>query len=187
MQNLAARYASGNEVPLDPAQAAAWHDKAAAQEIKNAAADLQSAESGNIDAMRKIADRYDDGQGVEKDLAKAQEWRNRATAAEKKKAADAREAALRKQREDFKFMPMVSSSSRDWDGSSSIFLPIVSPIASLSDLLSLPSKTTDYAKIANDAAYGPSKFAKPGSMIAKAADFQHQLKSGESGAGIALE
>jgi hypothetical protein len=46
-----------------------------------AATQLRAAQSGNVEAMKKMADYYDEGMGVEKSHAKAKAWRDKAEAA----------------------------------------------------------------------------------------------------------
>lgn len=169
MWKMAEFYDAGTIVEKSPAKAAAWREKA-----KTAVAQswIQAAEGGRIDAMKEAAKFYDTGYGVEKNPAKAAAWRQKAEATENQRAA-AEKARIKKEKSDsVSFFENTKSDIKSGakDGFISFVIALaVSPIAMVTDVIVAPTKTTDLIQIKNEAALRPSEWAKPDSMIAKAA------------------
>jgi hypothetical protein len=81
MEELSRRYRTGDEVPVNQAEAKAWHKKAVAAEAAAAKAELDQAREGKLAAMEGMASRYESGKGIAADPEKAQSWRDKAAAA----------------------------------------------------------------------------------------------------------
>jgi len=189
MQKMAERYDAGIGVKKDPAQAAIWRDLA---ESATAQAELRAANAGDIEAMKNIERRYDTGLGVVKDHSQAQVWREKITVAEHEKtvqenASKAQEMARIKQAQNkakidrFSFTPQIDEVSRKQgrENNPIVYLtsgPISLAVATIGDLLSLPTNTTELNKLKNEASLRPSTWGKPDSMIAKAS-LQHKASN----------
>jgi hypothetical protein len=88
--------------------------------------------------------------------------------------AEQRQEAARRDPANFRWFEKTSNLSGilKADSSALTLSPMVTtslPIAIVWDVLSLPSKTTDYRNLSDKAAFLPSQWAHPDSMIAKAA------------------
>lgn len=181
MEAVAKLYDIGRGIEMDGAKAKAWRVKA---EESRARIALVRAEIGNVDAMDNIAERYQTGKGVAQDAAKAQIWRDKATEAKQvaKLAAEAAErervaqekARIKEQKLNntpfFKYLRELVETNKNEDafGLSTVFVT-GGPIMLVSDIISAPIVTSQRQFIQMDAYYRPSTWAKPDSMIARAA------------------
>jgi hypothetical protein len=179
MKKMALRYEKGIGVQKDPAQAEDWYTKA---EAAAARAELRAAGSGNIEAMRKIADRYDSGLGVAQDPAQAKAWRSKAIAARREQVAKETETkraaeALRKEqrmersgpfKETKKMVKEIKAPATNPVSATALAISSI-PFALLSDIIYMPTDLSEMSKIQNEAALRPSRWGKPDSLIAKAA------------------
>lgn len=188
MKAVAAFYDSGLGVEKNPAKAQFWREQA---ESTLAAEDLRAADTGNIEAMSRTAERFQEGRGMAQDLTKARDYRERAEAA-KREAREKAEAAAREKAEAAAREKLAQEWARQYskrmeeadyfqyikvgfDGMGNLSLfelsytPIVLPIGTMLDLVSAPARTTEQNAIKNEAQYRASTWAKPDSMIARAA------------------
>ena len=184
MKKLAQRYEGGIGTKKDPAKGEHWRNKIESATAQN---QLRAAEAGNIDAMLDMAARYDTGTGVKKDHAQAALWRTKADTAKVEKTAQ-EELAKRKEKESSKQrridaaapfknarggFKLLSNPNKGEAFSNTISSPLFLPVSTLTDLIELPTKLTDSAKIQSEAAVRPSTWGKPDSMIARASQLQH--------------
>ena len=179
MKKLAQRFDAGVGIKKDPAKAQAWRDKAestTAQEL------LRAAEAGDIKAMLDMAARYDTGAGVKKDHSQAALWRNKADTAKLEKTAQEEltksknkelyqqrrvdaAAPFKNVRDGFK---LLSAQNNNEAVTNAVSSPLFLPLSTLTDIIELPTKLTDSAKIQSEATVRPSTWGKPDSMIARA-------------------
>jgi TPR repeat protein len=156
MRKMVLYYDAGIGVRQDAEKAEAWRNRA---ESATAQKQLRAARSGDTAAMREIASRYDSGLGIEVDAAQANAWRQKAALQER---AVRRETAI----QNFSYFQYVDKNHNDLQNNSTAI--ITAPMATAFDLISLPTRTFEMSKIKNQAAYRPSTWGKPDSMIARA-------------------
>jgi len=194
MKKLAQRYDAGIGTRKDPAKAELWRNKA---ESATAQVQLRAAEAGDIKAMLDMAARYDTGVGVNKDHSQAAVWRKKADMAKLEKTAredlaKSKEKEIYKQRRVDAAAPfknvrdgfqLLSAPKKGEAFTNVISSPLYLPVSTLSDIIELPTKLTDTAKIQSEAAVRPSTWGKPDSMIARAS---LQQKATAAGAGNSL-
>lgn len=157
---------------------------ATAMKKAHAANVLVQVQAGNPDAMDEYAALLESGDGVAKNPTEAQSWRLKARDAHQQQVQQQQQdqlAAKQSRIENFEFFPGTTSALsmlNDSDPLSSTFVGL--PFALLgvivtfpTEILLLPFKTSDLNAIKNEAAYGPASWAKPDSMIAKAARQQN--------------
>jgi hypothetical protein len=171
MKKMADYYDAGTGVDKNPSKAKIWREKA---ETAAAQAQLRAANTGDIQAMEGMAARYESGRGVNKDNSQAQLWRDKASAAKREKVAQ--QQALAKQN---KISSLSYTENNDkWIRANppgprgETLGPCTTwfsglPFATISDLISAPTKTTEVKNIQNEAALRPSTWGKPDSMIAR--------------------
>lgn len=171
MQKMAEYYETGTGVDKNPSKAKIWGEKAESTTVQ---LQLRTANAGDIQAMEGMAARYESGRGVNKDSAQAQLWREKASSA--KRAKITQQQALTKQH---KIDSLSYTENNDkWIRANppgprgETLGPCTTwfsglPFATISDLISAPTKTTEVKNIQNEAALRPSTWGKPDSMIAR--------------------
>ncbi len=163
MKNIAVRYDTGQGVVKDPSQAKEWRNKA---EAIIAQEQISVAKTGNFEAIENVAVRYDTGQGLNKDPTKAQEWRDYAKKlAENQQAQQAKAQARQMKIYNFTYFENTDHLFKR----ENIITALASlPMALASDILSLPKRSSELDQIRNEAAFRPSTWGNPDSMIAHA-------------------
>ncbi len=177
MERVAACYDSGKGVIKDPEKANKWrikYQEAAAQKL------LAAAVAGDVESMDQIAKLYDVGQGVKGDPEQAKFWRTKADAVraqehEKQKLAKINAYSLFPWERDlyrgFEFPDNITKSAL-W-----VFAPFV---VALFDITSLPYHLTELNRLKKEAAFRPSTWGKPDSMIAQYAQRTQKTLSADA-------
>lgn len=186
MKAVAQRYAQGKGLPQDAGQARIWRQKA---EIAIAEAQfttmLRSARTGDISAMQAVAQCYEAGHGVSRDTSEASRWNQKAATAKQEirnqeiakkereveayKRAEAERISEEKRKalDEFTFFKNVKANNKTKGMAEHFSSTTFLPLAIVSDITSLPARSSELRKIKNRYAALPSKWAKPDSMLAK--------------------
>lgn len=174
MNAMAILYENGDGVERSLSEAKLWRNKASAVLLEEQESEfseiLKMAEAGSISAMEYVANAYETGTGVSKNSAQANTWRQ---AAATKIQNDQIKAAAKIKQAELDSASFLSNTELITSGMTSpgefisglTFLPV----SLISDLIASPTVTTKQAEIRSAAIMRPSSWAKPDSMIAKAA------------------
>ncbi|MDI1300344.1 MAG: PEGA domain-containing protein [bacterium] len=177
MKKVVTYYDTGTGLKKDPAKARLWRGKLAAaaekQQVLDAYAENIKASAGDISAMESMATRFETGTGVDKDAAQAKAWRDKIIVARQEKLAQEKVQAKNSRIDSIRYDEYTSKMANGAGcGANNVICILSTGVPSsisgmVTDLISLPVKSTQVATIKNEAAIRPSAWGKPESLIAR--------------------